>query len=80
MFKDDTEIKNKVQNLYKAIKKANQQLEYIRKNVCKHSETKKVDYQWAPGHIISQATICSICGELLETPFELHNLKNTDNE
>jgi hypothetical protein len=63
-------IRDKVQAAYDAIKKAEEDLELLRK-VCGHPETEVCTYQWGgPGHYIDGATICSVCGELLKTPMD----------
>ena len=62
-------IKDKVQKAYNAIKKAEEDLELLRK-VCEHPETEECNYQWGgPGHIVP-ATMCSVCGKVLKTAFD----------
>jgi len=62
-------IKQKIQKNYDAIKIAEESLEILRK-VCLHPETELCTYQWGgPGHNIEGATICSVCGKLLKTPW-----------
>jgi len=58
------QIKEKVQACYDAIKKAEEELERLRK-LCKHPETEYVNYMWAPGHIQPHTKVCSICGEVI---------------
>jgi hypothetical protein len=64
-------IKNRVEELYEVIQKANEELEGLRDH-CKHEESFNGDYMWAPGHI-HPAKICSICGKCL--PFEDSDFK-----
>lgn len=64
-------IKRKVQSCYKLIKESNKQLESLRKE-CEHPETEKCIWQWGgPAHTIENATVCSVCGELLDKPYEI---------
>ena len=67
--KKHLEIKEAVQNNYKAIKEAEKSLSYLR-SICKHPETEFVNYMWAPGHIMPNTKVCSICGEVI------HNINN----
>ncbi len=69
MDKKHLQIEKAVKNCYAIIKKANEDLESLRK-VCEHPETELCNYQWGgPGHVLEGATVCSICGELLGNPF-----------
>jgi len=69
-------IQEKIQENYVAIKAAEESLEFLRKT-CEHPETETCTYQWGgPGHNIEGATICSVCGKLLKTPFDDINLDN----
>lgn len=60
----DEAIKTEIEVCYAAINQANDKLSYLRKE-CNHNETKRTNYMWAPGHIMHDALVCSICGELL---------------
>ena len=57
-------IKSRVNQCYAEIKEAEKLLEHLRKE-CDHSETKLVNYEWAPGHINPDTKICKICGEII---------------
>ena len=65
------EIKSKKKKFFKIIKKANSDLEILREK-CTHPNTKGCNYSYGPG-MISPATICSDCGELVDS--ELLNLE-----
>ena len=56
-------MNNRIQELYKIIKDANDELDLIRKN-CPHNQVSKGDYMWAPGHI-SNGFICDDCGKYI---------------
>ena len=60
-------LKRRVENCYKAIKAADEELKKIRETECEHPETELVDYQWAPGHIMSDTEVCVVCGEVMKT-------------
>ena len=62
-------IKQRVDDCYRRIKEAQEELVEIRSQ-CKHPATEYTKYMWAPGHILDNAKICSVCGELLENGFE----------
>ena len=60
------DIRIRKEDCYRRIKEANDELDKIRLE-CKHPETERCNYMWAPGHIDENALICSICGERLMT-------------
>jgi len=59
------DLQRRVEDYYAIIKTANEELENIRECECKHPQTEKVDYMWAPGHIMSDTEICSVCGKVM---------------
>jgi hypothetical protein len=59
-------IKDQVNMMYDLIKMGEKSLEILR-GQCDHPKTKKVNYQWAPGHIMPNTTICAVCGEVIQT-------------
>jgi len=63
----------RVDRCYKVIRECNEELEYIRKNECDHPRTKKVNYMWAPGHIMSDTEMCSVCGKVIKTEYDVLN-------
>ena len=62
--KKHLEISKKVLDCYNIIKRAEEDLKFLRKR-CDHPETKFVDYMWAPGHIMPNTEVCSVCGEVI---------------
>ena len=64
------DLKKRVEEYYKIIKDANEELENIREYECKHPQTEKHDYMWAPGHITPDCDICIVCGKVIKTPFD----------
>jgi len=61
-------LKRRVENCYKAIKDADEELKKIRETECEHPETESVNYLWASGHIMSDTEVCVICGEVIKNP------------
>lgn len=61
-------IKDAVQGCYNSIKKANEDLETLR-DMCEHPQKELCTYQWAPGHLMNNVEVCSICGEITKDPF-----------
>lgn len=57
-------VKEQVDMMYDLIKTGERALEILRTQ-CDHPETKFVDYMWAPGHIMPNTEVCSICGEVI---------------
>jgi len=57
-------IKLSVEHFYRQIKYSDRMLEQLRES-CEHPKTEIIDYMWAPGHILSDTEICSICGKPL---------------
>ena len=57
-------VKEQVQMMYDLIKTGERALEILRKQ-CDHPKTEYVNYMWAPGHIMPNTKICSICGEVI---------------
>ncbi len=58
------DLKKRKEELFKVIADANSKLEQLRKE-CKHEETYKGIWMWAPGHTFN-ALICDICGECVK--------------
>lgn len=58
-------IKEQVDKAYSDIEFSKNELERLR-DECDHPETKLMNYMWAPGHIINDAEICTICGEYID--------------
>jgi hypothetical protein len=63
-MKTKEEIKSAVDLRYNTIKICEDDLKLLREE-CKHEETERVNYMWAPGHIIPNTLVCSICGKVL---------------
>lgn len=61
------QIKSKKKKLFKIIEQANLDLKILRKG-CEHPNTEGCNYSYGPGRI-SPATICSDCGELVDSEF-----------
>jgi len=61
------ELKKRVESCYEKIRSSEKELEQIREKECKHPQSEKVNYMWAPGHIMPDTTVCSICGKVLKT-------------
>ena len=57
-------VKEHVDMMYGLIKTGERALEILRTQ-CEHPQTKIVDYSWAPGHIIPNTKVCSVCGEVI---------------
>jgi hypothetical protein len=70
-------IKETVEFAYKQIEEANKTLDEMREK-CDHPETEKVDYMWAPGHIMPDTEICSVCGKVTNNYWM--NLVEDDND
>lgn len=62
------DIKKRVEACYRAIQEAEDELSNIRENQCLHPEQQKCDYMWSVGHLTSDTTICSVCGEVIIEP------------
>ena len=60
-----SKIKETVENCYSIIKKTEENLAYLR-SICEHPETEFVNYMWAPGHIMPNTKVCSVCGEIIQ--------------
>ncbi len=61
------QIKSKKKKLFKIIEEANLDLEILRRG-CDHPNTEGCNYSYGPGRV-SPATICSDCGELVDSEF-----------
>jgi hypothetical protein len=59
------DLKTQVEHCYTMIKTFEKELERIRKEECKHPQTEKVNYMWAPGHIEPNTSVCTVCGEII---------------
>lgn len=61
------DLKQRVEECYDIIKRANEELENIRESECKHPYTEKVNYEWAPGHIMPDTKVCAVCGKVMNS-------------
>jgi hypothetical protein len=64
------ELKKRTDNCYATIKKCNEELQQIREKECKHPQTEKVNYEWAPGHIHGNTEVCSVCGKVIKLGYD----------
>ncbi len=69
MTKENKIIYDEVRAIYKTIKDGNDRLDEIRK-VCKHEETKLVNYMWRVGSICPNTEVCKFCGEVIPKKIE----------
>ena len=60
---------------YLGIRGLNNLLEYIREKQCKHPQSRKGTYSWAPGHTVENAGICTICDKIVDNPYSVENMK-----
>ena len=63
------EIQKERDSLYKTIKEANDQLQYLRDS-CNHVDYEVCNYQWRIG-MITEARVCIYCGQVLSRPFNI---------
>jgi hypothetical protein len=59
------DIKRRVEDCYAIIKTAQEELENLREAECKHPQTEKVNYAWAPGHTMPDTEVCAVCGKVM---------------
>ena len=65
---EEKKLKKRVNEIYKIIESANEELRQIRKTQCMHSGYEICTYSPRPGQYFENTKICSICGEVLEIP------------
>ena len=70
-----TELQKEVEDWYRVIKGAKEELLRIRTEECKHPEHKKEDYMWAPGHIMNDVDICVVCGEVKPVDYSVEAIQ-----
>ena len=72
-------IKQTVEAAYDSIKAADAILEQCRED-CEHPEIKKVNYEWAIGHILPDTEVCMICNAVIpnEDPYDSILIQDKD--
>jgi len=55
----------------------NNVIKHIQEKSCNHLYHEKVNYSWAPGHIVNDVEMCSICGKIISDPFNIKNMEIT---
>ena len=69
-----------MENIEQMRKRHDKEIDKLRSN-CKHKESTRMPYMWAPGHFSNDVEVCDFCGEMLKTydTLNLDNLASCDN-